>query len=204
MVIKELDYFNIDGCIGGNQEWLSDFFMRVGGCAAVTACDCAIYLALYKGQTELYPYDINNLNKVDFKEFTNIMKNYLKPRLKGINILDLYISGVNAYMYDRNYDRIHLEGFRGEQSYEEARDKIIEQIDAGVPIPYLLLHHRDKAIADYVWHWFLVTGYVQCGDKFKVKITTYGECQWLDLDNLWDTGYKEKGGMIIAKWKIMD
>ena len=53
---KELDYFRIGNSYGGNQDWFLDFMMKIGGCAALTACDSCIYLDLYKG-TELYPYE---------------------------------------------------------------------------------------------------------------------------------------------------
>ena len=43
---KELEYFYIGKAYGGNQEWFFDAMMRIGGCAAVTACDSCIYLSL--------------------------------------------------------------------------------------------------------------------------------------------------------------
>ena len=36
---KELDYFSIDGVQGGSQDWMSNFLMKFGGCAALAACD---------------------------------------------------------------------------------------------------------------------------------------------------------------------
>jgi len=40
---RELPYFSIEGAFGGSQEWFThDWWMRKGGCAAVTA-------------TEMYP-----------------------------------------------------------------------------------------------------------------------------------------------------
>ena len=36
---KELDYFTIDGGVGGNQDWFQNVVMYMGGCAAATACD---------------------------------------------------------------------------------------------------------------------------------------------------------------------
>lgn len=39
-----LDYFMIDGEVGGNQDWFRNVVMHIGGCAAATACDCCIYL----------------------------------------------------------------------------------------------------------------------------------------------------------------
>ena len=44
-----LDYFIIDGEVGGNQDWFRNVVMHIGGCAAATACDCCIYFAKYKG-----------------------------------------------------------------------------------------------------------------------------------------------------------
>lgn len=43
---KTLDYFMIEGAVGGNQEWFKNVVMYIGGCAAATACDCCIYLYL--------------------------------------------------------------------------------------------------------------------------------------------------------------
>ena len=42
-----LDYFMIDGEVGGNQDWFRNVVMHIGGCAAATACDCCIYFAKY-------------------------------------------------------------------------------------------------------------------------------------------------------------
>ena len=60
---KELEYFEIDGAFGGNQDWFTNVVMHIGGCAAATACDCCIYFAKHMGMKELYPYDIGHLNK---------------------------------------------------------------------------------------------------------------------------------------------
>ena len=43
---KELDYFTIEGCYGGNQDWFTNLVMHMGGCAAATACDSCIYFGL--------------------------------------------------------------------------------------------------------------------------------------------------------------
>ena len=58
-----LDYFMIDGEVGGNQDWFRNVVMHIGGCAAATACDCCIYFAKYKGKKNLYPFDAENLSK---------------------------------------------------------------------------------------------------------------------------------------------
>ena len=34
---KILDYFSIDGAVGGNQEWFKNVVMYIGGVGAATA-----------------------------------------------------------------------------------------------------------------------------------------------------------------------
>ena len=46
---KELDFFRVGRAYGGNQDWFADPMMRLGGCAAVTACDSSIYFDRYRG-----------------------------------------------------------------------------------------------------------------------------------------------------------
>ncbi len=69
---KELRYFEIDGAFGGNQDWFTNVVMNIGGCAAATACDCCIYLTKRMGAKSLYPFDIDHLNKEDYKRFSQI------------------------------------------------------------------------------------------------------------------------------------
>ena len=52
-----LDYFSIDGAVGGNQDWFSESSMRDGGCGAVAACESCIYFARQTGKKDLYPYE---------------------------------------------------------------------------------------------------------------------------------------------------
>ena len=85
---KELDYFTIEGCYGGNQDWFTNLVMHMGGCAAATACDSCIYFGLQNEKMKpLYPFDIECLTKEDYKAFSQIMKPYLKPRAGGVRSL---------------------------------------------------------------------------------------------------------------------
>lgn len=53
---RELPYFSIEGAFGGSQEWFThDWWMRKGGCAAVTATDCSLYFSLYKNLPDAAP-----------------------------------------------------------------------------------------------------------------------------------------------------
>lgn len=205
---KELEYFTIDGAFGGNQDWFTNIVMNMGGCAAATACDCCIYLALRKGMKYLYPYSIQELTKEDYISFSQRMKPYIRPRIGGVKKVEWFIDGFERYTKDikdagmrKNTadvsGGISMKVFSGEKSYEKARTMVLTQIDAGYPIPYLLLRHKKtEKYKDYIWHWFLLTGYEVKGDDLLVKTATYGESDSFSLRELWDTGCMEKGGMV--------
>lgn len=192
----ELPYFNIEELYGGNQELFHSGWMRVGGCAAVTACDTCIYLDMYKGSNKLYPFYLDNITKSQYEEFAMQMKPYLKPRYSGIDKLGIYIDGFGSYLHDHGCDNVSLTGFDGSKSCTEARAFVIKQIKAGYPIPYLNLRHKDPAFADFVWHWFLITGYAVFNEVMMVKLVSYGEYIWADFGRLWNLSSGRKGGMI--------
>ncbi len=213
---KELPYFTVGSSYGGNQNKLKNFVMYFGGCAAVTACDSCVCFAIYNGDKELYPYEIEanksiNENdsdaelqrinyRVDEKEyikFTGKMKPFLKPRIEGINTLEIYRKGIEAYFASQKNTSRKVRELSGEASYEEARNAVRKQIDAGFLIPCLVLHHKNPALRDYVWHWFLLTGYEERGESFFVKVVTYGSHRSISLKDLWETGFQKKGGLIL-------
>ena len=194
--MNELNYFTIDGAIGWNQDWFKEWWMNKGGCAAVTACDLCLYLAREKGLAALYPFDAAHPRKEDYLLFSDIMKPYLRPRWSGIDTLEIYLSGLSAYLADIGISCIKGTGLEGTAPWQEAADLIRRQIDAGIPVPCLLLHHKDPAFDDFQWHWFNLAGYEEFDGEFHVKAITYGTFFWMDLKALWDTGHSRKGGLI--------
>lgn len=198
---RHLDYFEIEGSYGGSQDWFTNIVMHVGGCGAATACDTCIYLALRKGMKGLYPGDAGRLTKQAYKEFSMKMKPYLKPRAGGIDRLETYIEGYARYLADLGNEdgrSLHMEPLDGETDVEEAKAAVRRQIDRGLPIPYLLLYHKDKKqFGDFTWHWFLLTGYEEREGRFYVTAATYGAATRLDFEEMWDTGYEKKGGMVL-------
>ena len=198
---KELEYFTIEDAFGGNQEWFTNLVMYMGGCGAATACDSCIYFALRYGKTELYPYDIQHLSKEDYIRFSQIMKPYIRPRVGGVRKLEWYVEGLEGYMKDTCTRKmceipLKIDTFSGENNIEEAAAFVKEQIDSGLPVPCLLLKHKEEKFKDYIWHWFLLVGYEKTETDLLVKTATYGEADWFSLKELWDTGYEEKGGLI--------
>ena len=60
---------------------------------------------------------------------------------------------------------------------------------------------KNKKFDFYEWHWYNFAGYEEEGDDLYVKAVTYGKYEWLNFKELWDTGFKKKGGMIIINRK---
>jgi hypothetical protein len=196
---KELEHFYIGSSYGGNQDWFRTFMMRIGGCGAETACDSSLYFAIHRDIENIYPFDKNDLTKADYVKFAHIMEKYLWPRMSGINRVDIFIEGYAAYLKDRGIRNIEMEELSGSEPYEKAAAAMIRQIDNGYPVPLLILNHRDRDLRDFNWHWFLVNGYDKREDGLWVKTVTYSSYLWVNLQKLWETGYKERGGMVLYR-----
>lgn len=199
--MTELKLFSIDNMIGWDQEQFTDWWMNKGGCGAVTACDNCIYFARELGLNNLYPFDSENITREDYVNFSKIMKPYLSPRISGINTLELFIDGCKEYLSDMGDKSIEMTALYSHCSFEEYKKAVKEQIDNNLPVPYLNLKHKNPLFDDFVWHWFWLAGYKEVDDIFMVKVISYGEYVWFDLKELWDSGYSEKGGIVLYNIK---
>lgn len=196
---RELEHFYVGDSYGGQQEWyprLTEFGMYIGGCAAITACDCSIYFTKYFGR-KLYPFDAQNISRTAYLEFGRIMEPYLYPRWSGVDRLEIYLDGYGRFLRDHKETSLTLAPWPGEKSYDDTREVVRRQIDAGFLIPCLILNHREPSLEDYNWHWFILNAYDERDGKFFVKAVTYGVGRWFDLRTLWDTGYQRRGGLIL-------
>ena len=194
---QELEHFMIGDSYGGNQDWFPTFMIRIGGCGAETACDSSLYFAIHRGLSEIAPANAAEITKEDYIRLAYVMRPYLSPRMSGIDRLDIYIDGYTKYLKDRGETRLAMKPFDGTEPFEKAKAAVIRQIDAGYPIPTLVLNHRNPGMKEYVWHWFLINGYDESEDSFRVRAVTYGEYEWLNLRDLWETGHKRRGGFVL-------
>ena len=195
--IIELPHFNVGSAYGGSQEWCTDLWMYIGGCAAVTACDSSIFFMLHKGMRELYPYAISDISRRDYVAFTDIMKPYLYPREMGVNRLEIYIDGFGRFLRDRGETALSMTPWAGEKDITETIETVKKQIGAGWIVPSLTLQHSRPSMQNYVWHWYLLNGYEERDGMFLVKAVTFGIWEWLDFTTLWDTRFEPKGGLIL-------
>ena len=90
-----------------------------------------------------------------------------------------------------------MAALNGSEPYETAQAAVIQQINHGYPIPTLILNHRNKALGDYVWHWFLINGYDDANGRLLAKAVTYSKYEWLDFQQLWNTGHERRGGLVL-------
>ena len=109
--------------------------MYIGGCAAATACDCCICLALHRGMEHLYPFDIHQLTKQDYIDFSMKMKPYLRPRVNGVNKLWMFKEGFGNYLSDMGEHFLQMEEFPGTEDCRGAETFIRRHIDRGYPVP---------------------------------------------------------------------
>ena len=201
-MLKELDYFWVGEEYGGRQSLLPDMIMRFAGCAAVTACDSLIYMTLYKNLKNLCPFSTDQLRGRDYVAFFKTVKPYLRPRLMGINRLEIFVVAFKKFLKEHGTFFLDVLPWSGDHDEQDTVNTIRQQIDRGFLIPYLLLHHKNPNFENYEWHWFLLTGYDEKPDgRFMVKAVTYGAYEWLDFAKLWNTGYDRKGGLILFKEK---
>ena len=92
---KELDYFQVEHLYGGCQDWFTDPMMKMGGCAAIAACESCIYFDLHYG-TKLYPFEKNRLGR---KDYIDRMKGCLSENRHGKRmILCLCVAEKNGYI----------------------------------------------------------------------------------------------------------
>lgn len=196
---RELPHFTVGSAYGGSQEWCTELWMYIGGCAAVAACDSSIYFMLRKGRRELYPYALSDISRRDYIDFTDMMKPYLYPRQGGVDRLDIYMDGFGQFLRDHGEREIAMSPWPGERSFSETKDAVRKQIDGGWLIPALTLLHIHPSMQEYVWHWYLLNGYDEQGGTFLVKAVTFGAWRWLDFKVLWDTGFERKGGLVLYR-----
>ena len=178
---NELEYFFVEESYGGNQDLFPDVTMRDGGCGAIAACESCIYFARTNGIKNLYPHQSQEISWKEYHDFAYVMKHYLCPRPNGIDTLELFMEGFGEYLADAHDDRLQMEAFHGTHTYEEAVEAVCRQIDNACLIPYLMLKHKNEKgpLEDYIWHWFLLTGWADEEDGFCVQATTYSTSEWL-------------------------
>lgn len=198
MRTRALEHFKIEGRYGGSQQWMIDPWMHIGGCGALAAVDTCIFLAKHHGFHELIP-DVDGIDKKRYRRLGMKMKPFLRPRISGINRLDIFTKGFERFLALNKMDFLSMEAYPMGGSKDEAFEVLKAQIDKKLLVPVLLLNPIDPEWKDFHWHWFLLNGYryePKTGERF-VRAVTYGSFVWKHWDTFWDDENADNGGMIL-------
>ena len=160
--------------------------------------------------TKLYPFDLEKISKADYKKFSKQMKPYLKPRIEGVSDLQIFVDGYQKYLTDQGESRLSMKALSSYEPFDKLKAAVVEQINLELPLPFLVLQHKNKKLDDYSWHWFWITGYDDKADNnpdqdqaedggsdLMVKVISYGKPAWLSLYDLYNSGFDRKGGLIL-------
>lgn len=202
MITKELDYFSINNRYGGSQQWMTDPWMKLGGCGALAAVDSSIYFSKYFGGKKIYE-NPTKITKSRYITLAGEMKPFLRPRSGGINKLGIYTDGYRDFLEYKGFkpEKIRMEAYSMGRPADDAWNVYKKQIDDGYLVPVLLLKPASKEWKDYYWHWFVLNAYridEESGKRY-VKAVTWGNYQWLSFDGFWDEERADNGGMILYK-----
>lgn len=192
-----IDYFKIEGIPGGCQDWFADYWMHVGGCSVLAACDIAICLAGNLGFADCCPHDPHNMTKAGYIEFGIQMKSYIRPRIGGVTKTGIFTKGFGRYLRDCGY-KAEFAVCGGEEDYVKACRFVKAALNRNLPIAYLMLRHKDNAFKNISWHWFMITGYEIKKERMLLQYHTYGGVYKVDFERMWHTGRHFKGGMVAV------
>ena len=196
---KQLPYYELGEAVGFSQDWFEDHILHIGGCAAVTACDCCLLLSALHKLTALCPFAPEGADRESYIAFAKKVKPYLHPGVRGVDTLSRFVRGFSHYLRDSGRPMLGFAELEGEEPAQTAYQALRRQIINDIPVPFLLLKHRDPYLdEEYGWHWFVLAGFDDDAPGGPaVWAVTYGEGEWLDFERLWHTGYAKKGGLIL-------
>lgn len=194
---KELDFLKIDDVYyGGDQNWHTRFMMKLGGCSAVCACEQCIQAAkTFPELRGLYPYDPHRVTKEDFLKFFELMFRYIYPGVGGLTSIHKFEKMFGNYIKTTGVN-VRLQKLDGHANFEDAKKFVVETIDQGLPVMYLMLKHSDIAFDEFEWHWFNLTGYEICELGIEAIFATWGRRCSFDFEKAWDTRKVKRGGIL--------
>ena len=192
---KELPFITVAGHYGGDQYKFPRIRMRGGGCSTVCACHAATLIALSDPERRAFsPLKSLNVTRKDFNAFGVEMFPYVHPGFRGMPETAMFRESFGKYADSVGCHADYSE-LQGTASFDEALAFIENAIASDEYVQYLLLRHQDKQFDEIEWHWFTITAI----DGSVITFSSFGEKCHADLRELWDTGFDEKGGLIIVK-----
>ena len=161
---------------GGSQDWFPDGWKRMSGCGATAGAGAAAVLAAnVPGAQALAgplaeaiggnpPESCGSVPKAAYVDLMLEMFSRMTPKMMGYPYAGKWGRAFRTYAGEKGvaaeadvYDRW--------ERWQDAFAFVKTHIDAGIPVPMLVLYHRAPEMQDEIWHWILVTGYEEPGDE---------------------------------------
>jgi hypothetical protein len=174
---------------GGNQYWFPKKFHQLSGCGPTAAANITAYLS----QTfpdkfiNLYPY-MHILNKKDFIDHMIEVRKCVKPGIFGLTSVQKFSNNVLSFAQSKGVTLVPHILDKDNASFQDALSFISKALSLKLPVAILVLKHPIKEFKDYSWHWMTITHLYLASkeNKYYISVSTYGECQEIDLDLLWN------------------
>jgi hypothetical protein len=184
---------------GGNQAWYPKYWARQAGCGATSAANIMSYLA--ETRTEYAKlYSQKSRLKNDYIHHMEVMFDYVKPGLMGVNHVDMYINGINKYAKSKGlFLKTNLLSIDKDtidkRSKLELTEFVQKAMELDAPIAFLNLS-RGEELRLQNWHWITITSVQIEEDHIWAFASDEGIKRKFDLQ-LWYMTSKMHGGLIF-------
>lgn len=191
--LKNIEALRIEGSelYGCNQEWYSKPWQRLSGCGPTTAS----MIALYQVHDHQGPKTLE-----EAKAMMNAVWEYVTPGFGGINRLDRFFKGYDAFLASRQLKHacfaLEIPKLKTQRpSLTSVTEFLTKGLLADAPIAFLNLNNG-KVHNLEAYHWVLITG-IDMIDAHHVMahILDGGERLVIDL-GLWLETTTSSGGFI--------
>lgn len=191
--LKNIEALRIEGSelYGCNQEWYAKPWQRLSGCGPTTAS----MIALYQVHKHPGPKTLD-----DAKAMMNAVWEYVTPGFGGINRLDRFFKGYDAFLASRHLKHacfsLEIPKLKTQRpSLVEVTEFLTKGLMADAPIAFLNLNNG-KVHNLEAYHWVLITGIDRIdAHHVMADILDGGERLVIDL-GLWLETTTASGGFI--------
>lgn len=191
--LKNIEALRIEGSdlYGCNQEWYAKPWQRLSGCGPTTAS----MIALYQVHQELGPKTLD-----EAKAMMEAVWDYVTPGFGGINRLDRFFKGYDAFLASRQLSHacfaLEIPKLKSQRpSLAKVSDFLSKALKADAPIAFLNLNNG-KVHNLEAYHWVLITGIDRIDDQhLMAHILDGGQRLVIDLA-LWLETTTSSGGFI--------
>jgi len=182
---------------GCNQDWYGIEWRRRAGCGPVAATNILLYLRK-KYDAARIPYSGDSID--DALAAMNDMFTYVRPRLRGLNTVKMFVDGM--YKFGQKYGLSFWHQYLLVPPQAEKRpdlDTVVRFIEDGVkndvPVAFLNLHAGEVEAQLAGWHWVTVVGIAKGETPPDVRLRYFDQSEDLEVDlGKWLRTTKRGGG----------